>query len=98
MTDEERKFRFYDLNEFPSWVQYTVAAKSLLTALDLDDPEQTLMVQLTLSELSTATFGLICLVRMFPEFTKIANSLSDKIQEIGQAQHFLKDTRLDQDQ
>lgn len=95
---EKRQFRFYDLKDFPSWVQYTVAAKSLLTSLELDDPEQTLMVQFTLSELTTMTFGLTCLVRMFPEFTPVANALSDKIQEVGQAQHFIKETRLDQDE
>lgn len=91
MPDDEGAFIFYDLNQLPSWGQYRIAAKSLLKALSLDDPEQTLMLQLTVSELSALTFGLISLVRMFPEFTQVANSLSDKIQEIGRAQQFLRD-------
>ena len=93
--DDDGRFTFYDLNELPSWVQYTLAAKSLLKAIELDDPEKTMMLQLTVSEVSVATFGLIALIRMFPEFTPVANNLSNKIQEIGQAQKFLKDDTLD---
>lgn len=94
--EQEGHFLFYDMNKLPSWVQYSVASKSLLKALDLDNPEETLMVQFTLSELSVATFGLIALVRMFPEFTAVANALSDKIQAVGRAQDFLRNDRFDE--
>ena len=95
MPEDDGRFTFYDLNKLPSWVQYTLAAKSLMKAIELDDPEQTMMLQLTVSELSVATFGLIALVRMFPEFVPVANDLSEKIREIGKAQDFMKDDTLD---
>lgn len=95
MADEDKRFLFYDLNALPSWTQYTIAAKSLLKSLELDDPENTLMIQFTLSELSIATFGLICLVRMFPEFISVANLLSDKLSEVGQAQGLLRGDAVD---
>lgn len=91
-------FLFYDLNRLPSWIQYTFAARSLLKAVELDNPEETMLVQFTLAELSVATFGLICLVRMFPEFTKEANALSEKIAEIGGEQKFLRTDRFDEDE
>lgn len=97
MTDEDKRFLFYDLNQLPSWTQYTIAAKSLLKSLELDDPEETLLVQLTLSELSVATFGLISLIRMFPEFVSIANDLSNKLAAVGGAQGFLKGDIVDED-
>lgn len=95
MTDEDKRYLFHNLDGLPSWQQYSIASRSLLKALDLDDPETTLMVQLTLSELSIATFGLIALVRMFPEFTPIANNLSNKLNEIGQAQGLFRGDTLD---
>ena len=86
---------FYDLHKLASWVQYTFAAKSLLAALELDDPEETLMVQLTVSELSLMSFSLLILSRIFPEFMPIANDLSAKVSELSDAQNFLRGDILD---
>ena len=95
MPDEDKRFLFYDLNQLPSWMQYTIAAKSLLKSLDLDNPEDPLLVQLTLSELSVVTVGLISLCRMFPEFEPVASLLSNKLSEIGQSQGFLRAPSVD---
>lgn len=81
---------FFNLNGLVSWAQYGSAAKSLLAALDIDDPEETLMVQLTISELSMVSFGLLILSRIFPEFAGVAADLSNKIIDLNSAQGFLK--------
>ena len=86
-------FQFYELGELVSWVQYSLAARSLLRALDLDDPEKTVLVQLTLSELSMASFGLILLVRLFPEFLPVGGLVSSKMQEVCTAQGFVHPPR-----
>ena len=86
---------FYDLNKLPSWTQYVLSCRSLLKALEVDDPEETLMVQLTISELSLVSFGLLILSRIFPEFVPVANDLSLKVTEISNAQGFLRDATLD---
>lgn len=86
---------FYDLHSLPSWLQYSLAAKSLLAALEVDDPEETVMLQLTISELSMTSLGLLVLSRMFPEFIPVASSLSTKVSEVSNAQGFLGNATLD---
>ncbi len=86
-------FQFYELGELVSWTQYSLAARSLLRALDLDVPENTVLVQLTLSEISKASLGLILLVRLFPEFLPVGGLLSRKIQEVCTAQGFVHPPR-----
>lgn len=80
---------FYDLHALPSWTQYEFAAKSLLVALDVDNPEDTVLVQFTISELSLTSLALLVLSRMLPEFQVIAANLSTKIQQVSDAQGFL---------
>lgn len=80
---------FYDLHALPSWTQYALAAKSLLVALDVDNPEDTVLVQFTISELSLTSLALLVLSRMLPEFQVIAANLSTKIQQVSDAQGFL---------
>ena len=81
---------FYDLQRLPSWTQYALAAKSLLGALEIDDPEDTLFVALTISELSLVSFSLLVLSRVFPEFMPVASALSEKVTELSDAQNFLR--------
>lgn len=86
---------FHDLSKLASWIQYTLAAKSLLEAMDVDDPEETLLVALTISELSIVSFGLLLLGRIFPEFAPVASDLSLKVTELSDAQGFLRRRSLD---
>ena len=86
---------FFDLHHLPSWTQYQLASKSLLAALELDNPEETVMLQLTISELSMLSFGLLALTRMFPEFAPIAADLSEKVTDCSVAQEFLRRDTLD---
>ena len=88
---------FYDLQSLPSWSQYALAAKSLLVALEVDDPEDTLFVSLTISELSMLSFGLLVLSRIFPEFVHVASDLSQKVTEVSDAQNFLRKDTLDKE-
>jgi hypothetical protein len=80
---------WFDLRNVNSWDQYALAAKSLMKALELDDPEESLFVQLTISELSITTFALFVLARIFPEFSPAADSLCTKLTELSDAQQFL---------
>lgn len=80
---------FADLTAHPSWIQYHAAASSLVKALDLDDPEDTLFAQLTISEVSILSLALLILVRVFPELTMLAGDLSDKLKELSREQKFL---------
>lgn len=80
---------FLDLNSVPSWHQYRLAAGSLMTALKLDNPEESLFVQLTISELSLVSLGLLTVGRMFPELVGLAGGLSDKLTAINAEQGFL---------
>lgn len=89
--------QFYDLHGIPSWIQYRLACGSLQLALDeakaqekeSPDGARTLMVQLTIGDVSLVTTGLLILLRLFPEFTKDATRLSMKLQELADAQEFL---------
>ena len=51
------------------------------------------MVQLTFSELSTLTLGLLVMGRMFPELVGLGASLSEKLKEVAAAQNFLNSGR-----
>lgn len=85
---------FADLNDLPSWIQYDLAAGSAARAHKIaNDPEDTLMVQLTFSELSTLTLGLLVMGRMFPELVGLGASLSEKLKEVAAAQNFLNSGR-----
>ena len=84
---------FYDLHRLPSWSQYALAAKSLMKALEVDDPEETVMLQLMISELSMVSFALLVLARQHPEFAFVASNLSTKISEVSEAQNFLRRTK-----
>lgn len=86
---------FYDLRRFPSWTQYALASKSLLAALDIDNPEDTVMCQFTISETSLVSFGLLVLCRLFPEFCPVASDLSTKIADVSNAQGFLGSKELE---
>lgn len=90
---------YYDLAQFPSWGQYVLMCRSLQKAQQVDNPEETVMLQATISEASIISLGLLCVCRMFPEFTPLANSLSEKIADVGEAQGFLKpkDDTLDKE-
>ena len=83
-------YGFYNLDALPSWVQYLLASKSLLRAVDVDDPEQTVMLQMTISELSLMSFALLVTSRLFPEFLGLSCNLSDKVHAVSDAQGFLK--------
>lgn len=87
---------FYDLHRLPSWMQYTLASKSLLGALEVDNHEDTLLLQVTISELSMVSLGLLIISRIFPEFAPIASDLSVKVTEVSDAQKFLRRTTLDE--
>lgn len=87
--------QFYDLNSLPSWQQYAIASKSLVAALGADNPEETLFLSLTISELSTISLALSVMCRLFPEFVKPAGELSLKITDVNEAQQFLQPGSLD---
>ena len=89
--------QFYDLARLPSWSQYALAAKSLLVAVEVDKPDETLFLQLTVSELSLLSFGLLILSRIFPEFVHVASDLSQKVTEVSDAQNFLRKDTLDKE-
>ena len=89
--------QFYDLARLPSWSQYALAAKSLLVAVEVDKPDETLFLQLTVSELSLLSFGLLVLSRIFPEFVHVASDLSQKVTEVSDAQNFLRKDTLDKE-
>lgn len=85
---------FADLNDLPSWEQYFLACESAAKAARVaNDPEDTLMVQLTFSELSTLTLGLLIMGRVFPELAGLAAQLSEKLKEVATAQEFLSPKR-----
>ena len=86
---------FEDVGRLPSWSQYSLSARSLLQALKVDDPEETLFIQATISEVSMLAFGLLLLARVFPEFLPIASNLSDKIAQVSGEQQFLRRDTLD---
>lgn len=67
----------------------SIAAKSLLKALAIEDPAETLLLQLTLSEMSLVSLSLSVLSRVFPEFLPIAEELSAKVIAVSEAQNFL---------
>ena len=88
---------FADLNDLPSWIQYNLACSSAARAAEIaNDPEDTLMVQLTFSELSTLTLGLLVMSRVFPELVDLAAELSRKLKQVGEAQGFLRSTTEDE--
>lgn len=90
---------FADLNDLPSWVQYDLAGDSVARASKIaNDPEDTLMVQLTFSELSTLTLGLLITGRVFPELVGLASDLSKKLKEVATAQEFLNPARTSEDE
>ena len=85
---------FADLNDLPSWIQYNLSAASAARASKIaNDPEDTLMVQLTFSELTTLTLGLLVMGRMFPELAGLGAALSEKLKEVSLAQDFLSSER-----
>jgi len=88
---------FLDLHRLPSWRQYALAAESLVVAVEVDDPEETLFLALTISELSMLSFGLLILSRIFPEFVHVASDLSQKVTEVSDAQNFLRKDTLDKE-
>ena len=77
------------MRNLPSWVRDSVAAKSLLKALELEDPAETLLLQLTISELSLVSLSLSVISRVFPEFAPLAEELSTKVIQVSEAQNFL---------
>lgn len=54
-----------------------------------DDPENTLMVQLTTRELCSVFFGLLLLNNLFPETAFIVDACLAKLEELSEAQEFL---------
>lgn len=86
---------FYNLHDFPSWTQYALSARSTVTATGVDDPEEVVLLQLTISETCLLSLGLLVLARLFPEFVGIASDLSQKVTAVSHAQGFLRDATLD---
>jgi hypothetical protein len=84
---------FADLHNVPSWEAYRLAARSLVNSLKIEDPEDTLMVQLTFPEVCAVTLALVTLGRFFPEMQGIAADLSMKLREVSDGQEFLSRDR-----
>lgn len=81
-------FGMGDITALPSWMQYLISARSLLMAFEHEDPEDTLMVQLTTPELGLTVLGLLVMQRMFPEFQGACGTLAVKLTELARAQEF----------
>lgn len=88
---------FHDLAKLPTWIQYLLMCRSLQNAIEIDNPEETVIFQMTIAEMSLTCLGLLSICRIFPEFTPQANALSDKLCEIGEVQGMLRRDTLDKD-
>lgn len=81
-------FDMADITGIPSWAQYNLSARSLLVAFEKEDPEDTLMAQLTTPEFGLTVLGLMLLQRFFPEFRGVCGRLTEKFADLAGAQEF----------
>lgn len=77
-----------NLKNVPSWGQYAIGCQSLVVAQEDEDVEDTLMVQLTVTEVAMVSLGIILLERMFPEMRQMAERFGLKIQELAKVQEY----------
>ena len=78
-----------DLKRLPSWAQYQIAYRTVISAMKHEDADTTLFAQLTYPELTLIPFALLIMSRMFPELTLPAGRLSTKLHDLAEAQEFL---------
>ena len=78
-----------DLKNLPSWAQYQIAYRTVISAMKHEDADKTLFAQLTYPELALIPFALLITSRMFPELTGAAGRLSTKLHDLAEAQEFL---------
>lgn len=77
-----------DFGNIPSWGRLAIAAQSIFEALEIEDPEDTLFVQLTLPELAILTFGMQVAANLFPELGPLAVRLYKKLRGLTAAQEY----------
>jgi len=78
-----------DLKRLPSWAQYQLGYRTVVSALAKEDADKTLFAQLTYPELALIPFALLVTSRFFPELVPLAGRVSTKLNELADAQEFL---------
>ena len=78
-----------DLKNLPSWAQYQLGYRTVVSAVAREDADKTLFAQLTYPELALIPFALLITSRLFPELIGPAGRLSTKLRELSEAQEFL---------
>lgn len=83
---------FEHLDNVPSWRRDGFAIEmGIMPAVRVEDPEKTMMVQLTMPELAIFAFGLTIIERLFPELAMLARRVSSKLEELAEVQDYLSD-------
>lgn len=77
-----------DFGNIPSWGRFAIAAQSIFEAVEAEDPEDTLFVQLTLPELAILTFGLQTAVNLYPEMVPLGVRVYKKLRGLVDAQEY----------
>jgi hypothetical protein len=78
-----------ELKRLPSWAQYQLGYRTIASAVEKEDADETLFAQLTYPELALIPFALLIVSRLFPELTGAAGRLSTKLHDLAEAQEFL---------
>lgn len=76
-----------DVSNLPHWERYALGVRSVEIAND--DPQKTMQVAVTERELALWVFGLILVVRLFPEIVEVVEMSLTKLRELSAAQEFL---------
>lgn len=73
-----------------SWHRYSIYAQNVARAIDVEDPEDTLMIQLMLGDVAVIALGTVLARQLYPEIADRCEVLLDKLTELGVAQEFFR--------
>lgn len=79
-----------DVAKLPTWMQVAVGCFAVQEAHQAEDPEDTLMMQLTLPELAQFSLGLMLQALLFPELTFFAQRTQAKLKALTKAQDYFE--------